>query len=72
VLIAEKMNISIADAEIMQAKMWENPTLSVSDVNFWTTNKQREALREADANHNTQFAVELSQLITTAGKRRKV
>jgi cobalt-zinc-cadmium efflux system outer membrane protein len=71
VLIAEKMNINIADAEIVQAKLWENPTLSVSDINFWTTDKQREAMREAGANDNTQFAVELNQLITTAGKRRK-
>jgi len=70
-LIAEKMNISIADAEIMQAKLWENPTLSVSDVNFWGNESQREALREVGANDNIQFAVELSQLITTAGKRRK-
>ena len=72
VLIAEKMNISIADAEIMQAKVWENPTLSISDVNFWANESQREVLREIGAsNDNTQFAIELSQLITTAGKRRK-
>jgi len=70
-LIAEQMNVGIADAEIVQAKLWDNPTLSVSDVNLWTTGTQRDALREADANHNTQFAIELSQLITTAGKRRK-
>ena len=71
-LIAEKMNINIADAEIMQAKLWENPTLSVSDVNFWANESQREALREIGAsNDNTQFAVEISQLITTAGKRSK-
>jgi len=72
VLIAEKMNISIADAEIIQAKLWDNPTLSVSDVNVWANNSQREILREIGAsNDNTQFALELSQLITTAGKRRK-
>jgi len=70
-LMAEQMNVGIADAEIAQAKLWNNPTLSVSDVNLWTTGTQRESLREVDANHNTQFAVELSQLITTAGKRRK-
>jgi cobalt-zinc-cadmium efflux system outer membrane protein len=70
-LIAEQMNVGIADAEIVQAKLWDNPTLSVSDVNLWTTGTQRDALRDADANHNTQFAIELSQLITTAGKRRK-
>jgi len=71
VLIAEKMNINIADAEIIQAKVWENPTLIISDVNLWTTDSQRGALREMDANNNTQFSVELNQLITTAGKRRK-
>jgi len=71
VLIAEKMNIGIADAEIIQAKVWENPTLSISDVNFWTNEFQRDALREVGANHNTHFAIELSQLITTAGKRSK-
>jgi len=73
VLIAEKMNISMADAEIIQAKVWDNPTLTISDVNLWTTGKQRETLLEAipAASHTTQFAVELSQLLTTAGKRRK-
>ena len=70
-LIAEKMNVSIADAEIVQAKLWENPTLSVSDANFWANKSQREELHEIGANGNVQFAVELSQLITTAGKRRK-
>jgi cobalt-zinc-cadmium efflux system outer membrane protein len=72
-LIAEKMNISIADAEITQAKMWENPTLSISDVNLWATEYQRNALQDAvpNAPNYTQFSVELSQLITTAGKRRK-
>ena len=57
-LIAEKMNISIAEAEIMQTKLWANPELSIGDVNLWTGNEK-------------QFTLELSQLITTAGKRRK-
>ena len=72
-LIAERMNISIADAEIMQARLWENPALSIGDINLWTTSAQRERLRE-DINgvrSYRQFAIELSQLITTAGKRRK-
>lgn len=70
-LIAEKMNVSIADAEIMQAKLWDNPSLSISDVNLWATGIQREVLREADAGNYTQFAIELNQFILTAGKRRK-
>jgi len=70
-LIAEKMNISIADAEIVQAKLWENPELSISDVNFWANKPQREELTELGASDRLQFSIELSQLITTAGKRRK-
>ena len=72
-LIAEKMNIDMADAALIQAKVWNNPTLSINDVNLWTTGKQREALYEAipDASDYAQFTIELNQLITTAGKRRK-
>jgi len=72
-LIAEKMNIGIADAEIAQAKVWENPVLTVHDANLWTTGAQREALRDdfsGIANY-TQFSVELSQIIHTANQRRK-
>ena len=72
-LIGEKMNISIADAEIMQARLWENPELSISDVNLWTTNAQLEDFHGdfPDAHRAKQFSIELSQMITTAGKRRK-
>ena len=58
-LIAEKLNISIADAAITQAKLWDNPEFSVSDINVWH-------------NEDKQFSVELSQLIQTAGKRGKL
>lgn len=71
-LIAEKMNIDIAEAEIVQAKLWDNPELSIGDVNLWSTNEQKE---EAEINtfpKNTQFSIELSQLIQTANKRGKL
>lgn len=77
-LIAEKMNISIADAEIAQAKLWDNPSLSISDINAWSTNKQREGEAEAipplfgSFARNTQFSIELSQLIQTANKKGKL
>ncbi|MEA5128726.1 MAG: TolC family protein [Proteiniphilum sp.] len=71
-LIAEKMNISLADAEIVQAKQWANPELSVGSVNFWGSEKQREGLVMGAFPKNTQFSVELSQLIQTAGKRSKL
>lgn len=74
-LIAEKYNIDIADAAIAQAKLWENPNLSISDVNLWSTKSQKEELEDM-ANSgfakNTQFSIELSQLIQTANKRGKL
>lgn len=33
-LIAERMNVSIADAAIAEATVWDNPELSVGDINF--------------------------------------
>lgn len=77
-LIAEQMNISIADAEISQAKLWDNPTLSISDVNLWSTKNQRGGESEVipplfgSFAKNTQFSIELSQLIQTANKRGKL
>jgi cobalt-zinc-cadmium efflux system outer membrane protein len=60
-LIAEKMNIDISDAAVSQAKLWDNPELSINQVNFW-----KEGAR------NTEFSVELSQLFRTANKRGKL
>ena len=75
-LIAERMNISLADAEIVQAKLWENPTLEISDVNLWSTKSQRDGESFpplfGSFGRNTQFSVELSQLIQTANKRGKL
>ncbi len=77
-LIAEKMNIDIADAAIAQAKIWENPNLTISDVNLWSSRSQREGEDEVipplwgSFGKNTEFSVELSQLIQTANKRGKL
>lgn len=75
-LIAERMNISLADAEIVQAKLWENPTLEISDVNLWSTKSQRDGESFppllGSFGRNMQFSVELSQLIQTANKRGKL
>lgn len=74
-VIAERMNIDIADAEIAQAKLWDNPELSIGDINFWSSSNQRdgEDIPGVWGNFpkNTQFNVELSQLIVTANKKGK-
>jgi cobalt-zinc-cadmium efflux system outer membrane protein len=59
-LIAERMNVDIADAEIMQASLLPNPELSAEQINVWRAGREK------------QFSVELSQLVQTAHKRRKL
>ena len=77
-LIATQLNIDIADAIVAQAKLWDNPELSVSSINLWSTDKQRDGQDElipplfGSFAKNTQFTIELSQLIQTANKRAKL
>jgi cobalt-zinc-cadmium efflux system outer membrane protein len=75
-LIAERLNIDIADAAIMQAKLWTNPTLSIEDVNLWNTDKMRDEMGDifpdASFARNKKFAVGIEQVIITGGKRRKL
>lgn len=77
-LVAEHLNIDLADAAIVQAKLWDNPGLSISQVNLWSTNGQRKGESEVvpplfdSFGRNTHFSLELSQLILTAGKRGKL
>lgn len=76
-LVAEKYNINQADALLLQAKLWPNPSLSIDNVNLWATKKQLAHLEEplpaifGKAAKNTQFSIQLEQLIQTAGKRNK-
>ncbi|MBD0404838.1 TolC family protein [Flammeovirga sp. EKP202] len=65
-LIAEKQNIEISKAEIIQAKAWPNPEVGIeiamydNEDNIWfRTDKE------------AQRVFEISQMIETAGKRKK-
>ncbi|MDQ1085845.1 TolC family protein [Siphonobacter sp. SORGH_AS_1065] len=76
-LIAEKLTISQAEAQILQAKAWPNPNFSIDQVNLWATQRQtrgEEVVPPLGKNfgRNQQFAFDLEQLILTAGKRRKM
>lgn len=77
-LIATRFEVDIADAAIVQAKLWDNPNLSISDVNLWSTGSQRDGESEVipplfgSFAKNTEFSIELSQLIQTANKRGKL
>jgi len=76
-LISEKLNIESQKAEVIQAKLWQNPSFSISEVNLWATKKQTDGQEVSppfwgDFGRNQQIAFELEQLVQTAGKRKKL
>lgn len=75
-LVAERLQISQAEAMLLQAKLWPNPSFTVDQVNLWATQAQtggNEIIpRLGPIRKNTEFGVGLEQLILTAGKRRKL
>lgn len=71
-LLASRLEISQAEAQLLQSKFWPNPTFSISDVNLWknsTVEEQPPIINEWGK--TTQFSLEIEQVIQTAGKRRK-
>lgn len=71
-LLASTFNIDKAEAEIIQEKLWPNPTLSISEVNLWKTyNIEQQPNLFGNYGKNQQISVALEQLIETAGKRKK-
>jgi cobalt-zinc-cadmium efflux system outer membrane protein len=72
-ILAERYNIDIADAAILQAKALNNPTIGVNDVNFWHHKMVDEQGVTSNAFGNrVVFSAQLEQMIQTAGKRRKL
>lgn len=66
-LLAEKYNISIAQAQVIQAKLYNNPSLALGGSIY-----NPELNRFADIGNRTgQYTIEVQQLITLAGKRNK-
>ena len=71
-LLAERLNIGMADAAIAQAKLWNNPELSIGEVNFWSGDEYPRGASFRNFGRNTQFSIELSQMIQMGGTRRKL
>ncbi|QEH43037.1 TolC family protein [Chitinophaga sp. XS-30] len=66
-LMAEQYNISIAQAEVIQAKLYNNPSIS-----FGGSIYNPDLRKFADIGNRTgQYTVGIAQLITLAGKRNK-
>ena len=75
-LLAERYSVDIVEAQIAQAKVWDNPELSISDFNVWAPSKYRDEVGGSPmigrTGRQVTFAAELSQVIQTAGKRSKL
>jgi len=71
-LMAQRFHIQQADAAVLQAKLWPNPTISISEVNLWK-NSSSESFPALIGQYGKyqQLAVELEQTIEMAGKRKK-
>lgn len=66
-LLAEKYNISIARAQIIQSKLYNNPTLQLSGNLY---NPDRKQFFDVSNQHG-QYEIGITQLISLAGKRNK-
>lgn len=66
-LLAERYNINIAKANLLQAKLFENPTISVS-ANLFDP-KQKRFFNVS--NSSGQYDIAVQQLVRLAGKRNK-
>jgi cobalt-zinc-cadmium efflux system outer membrane protein len=71
-LLAAKLDISQADARILQAKAWPNPSFSLSDIQLFTNASANES-PPLFGNFwtNRTFGAQLEQLVYTARKRKK-
>lgn len=81
-LMAQKMNIDVAEAKVIQAGLWPNPTLEIEEVNLWTATRGVNNLNYfgdelpgfggGQFGKNQQISISIEQLILTAGKRKKL
>lgn len=71
-IMAAKYEVDKAEAAVLQGKLWQNPTLSISQINFWS-NSTAETLPNIIGNYGSrqQINLELEQMIETANKRKR-
>ncbi len=78
-LLAEKLEVPKAEAQLLQAKLWPNPTVTLDEVNLWAGQKQLavfgddlQGFNGGSFGKNQQVSFSIEQLILTAGKRKKL
>lgn len=66
-LLAEKYNISIAEAQVVQSKLYPNPNFAISGNLY---NPERKKMFDV-GNNTGQYTIDVQQLVLLAGKRNK-
>lgn len=69
-VLAQKYNVQAAKALIIQAKLWPNPNINISNGIYNTQNKKFFQIADTDTTFAEQ-AITISQLIVLAGKIKK-
>ncbi|MBC7722830.1 MAG: TolC family protein [Pedobacter sp.] len=69
-VLAQKYNVEVAKALIIQAKLWPNPNINISNGIYNTQNKRFFQIADRDSTFGEQ-GIQLSQLIVLAGKIKK-
>ncbi|GAC1426750.1 MAG: TolC family protein [Flavisolibacter sp.] len=72
-LVVQHYNIDIAQAQVITARLFQNPQINFSSILYNPNTKKILDLSEKDTilANNGEYAVGISQLILTAGKRNK-
>ncbi len=63
-LLAQRYNITAAQAQVLQARLWDNPTVTLEK------NINRPASNSAEANSPNETIVQVQQLFAVAGRRK--
>jgi len=72
-LLAERLNIDKAEAKILQAKAWPNPSFEINDIQLYNTpaTDASPGLMGTNFWQNKTFGAQLEQMVQLAGKRKK-
>lgn len=72
-LLAERLNVDKAEAKVLQAKAWPNPTFHLDDIQLYnkSSTDPSPGLAGTEFWKNRTFTAQLEQLVQLAGKRKK-
>jgi cobalt-zinc-cadmium efflux system outer membrane protein len=70
-LLAQKCNVDASKALVIQARLWDNPNITVNQNIYNTENKTNGGNKWFDASNKGETSLQIQQLIYLAGKRNK-